>query len=403
MEQWSYQMMIDLYLDGELPVEQRSMLFSALATNEELQQHFHQALLIRLAALQEAQHLMPSPALTARIMSAAQMPPPPTSFFARVWRSRITRSILAVGSAFVCGIAVGSFLAPTTTTLSPSRNAQFTTAQLSKDAAAITDVQTSETTASAIFRENPRFPVPMPTSSPSPSVHSSDNNPPESVAIVPVATRTSTVALVHTDTPTLPTFHGVPRIPSVSSMPLTIALPPVPWSQKESELIISMRRTSMLAFRQPHLLAPVSSSPVANTIVAVEFRERNVSLCAQAGYEQFPLLTAKEEGSMQGAATPIRQYFPQQQMWWIGAGLRAYLPVDTAESLPLPFRPFAGIMLGTSASGVLGRGEVGILWEVLPSVGIQFLLEGMVHSHTVGSQWEHAEKLSGSIGVAFRF
>ncbi|MCX7930862.1 MAG: hypothetical protein N2663_09125, partial [Chlorobi bacterium] len=164
-----------------------------------------------------------------------------------------------------------------------------------------------------------------------------------------------------------------------------------------SKLVVGIRRTTTVLLRQQRLAQPVSSTPIDNTIVSVEHRNGNVGVFVQAGSEQFPIyeVSTKSDGTQALAL--------HQQLWWIGGGLRAYLLPTDDNSVLRTIRPVAGIMLGTSAYGVLGRAELGLVWEPLPDVGVQWLIEGMVHSHGVGTNWEHAEKLSGSIGLVFRF
>lgn len=51
MEQLSHRDMIDLFLDGQLPAETRSVFFAALAASEELQAELHRAVVIHAAAI----------------------------------------------------------------------------------------------------------------------------------------------------------------------------------------------------------------------------------------------------------------------------------------------------------------------------------------------------------------
>ncbi|MCX7930387.1 MAG: hypothetical protein N2663_06680, partial [Chlorobi bacterium] len=107
MDELTYRDMIDLYLDSMLPSEQRSVLFSALASSEELQADFYHALMIRLAASHYVQQLVPPPAVTARILAATA---PPASLLERIRQqlpTKTVRSTLATAAVLSIGFLIG--------------------------------------------------------------------------------------------------------------------------------------------------------------------------------------------------------------------------------------------------------------------------------------------------------
>lgn len=398
MEQWSYRDMIDLYLDGELPADHRAALFSTLASSDELQAEFHQALTLRIAALQEAQQLVPSPAVTANILAAAA---PPQRGVIRggkqLWRSVVGRMTTIVTTAAAISFVAGRLTAPTPTMI-PTNG---TTQQSSK----LPGIQ-------QLHQLTTIQQPPLPTSTAKPRPHTFAVAPvlePRGVSIQSGDTvqKEETVKIEHAplahSEPALIPRQQLPIEPVAKQTATALAASPSPrweivWPDATaSEIILSVRRTHTILLQQQRLVQPISSTLLANTIASLEYRQQNVGVFVQAGSEQFPIydVTAMSDG-------PPR-YTLRQQLWWIGGGMRAYLPLGDGNELLRTLRPVAGIMLGTSAYGVLGRGELGIVWEPFPSVGVQFLLEGMVHSHSAGTTWEHAEKLSGSIGLAFRF
>ena len=396
MEQLSHRDMIDLFLDGQLPAEMRSVFFAALAASEEFQADFHRATVIHAAAHRHAQTLQPPPALTASILAAATPQVPASRTRSGWFHTKALRTIALTAVATVIGFFIGRLSGPL-----PSITKL---AMQSEHAAAGNAVAGQYTTRQAI-----------PTSQNTPTAHTTTAQP---KSTSPVALRTpsanedtapipsdvlTAVAVMPLPTPALPVDSSPaslqPLPPPVGhtleqySAPLP--LPPAV-EEPEEEFILSIRQTTPLVLRQQRLLSPLSSSPLNNTMIAAEYRERTVSILAQCGYEQFPIyeVTAAADG------TP--QYTLRQLLWWVGGGMRVYAP-RAEEGLFRTLRPMAGIVLGTSQYGVLGRGELGLSWEVLPHLSVQCLLEGMVHSHGIGTNWEHAEKLSASIGLAFRF
>lgn len=387
MEQYSHRDLIDLYLDGELPADQHGALFSALASSDELQAEFHQALTLRIAALQEAQQLLPSPAVTARILAAAA--PPQRSVITagkRLWRSVVVRTTTIVASAAAIGFVIGRLTVPL-----PDKTAAIDINQRPVHTVSPA-LQHSLPVTSASYRQLPA----------SPAAHALDSIHPPNTRLTEDIVSIEDTLLPHSK-PSLIPQQRLPIEPITNQIPSTVSARSWPrWEiilpdAHDSELILSVRRTNTILLRQQQLVQPIASSPLANTIVSLEYRQQNVGVFVQAGFEQFPIYEV--------ATTPdgLSRYTLRQQLWWIGGGMRAYLPLGEGHELLRTLRPVAGIMLGTSAYGILGRGEVGLVWEPLPSVGVQFLLEGMVHSHSAGTSWEHAEKLSGSIGLAFRF
>ncbi len=63
--------LIYLFLDGEHTGVERSVLFRAMADNQELQHEFEDALKMRTAALNEASEIVPPAAVTQSLMSRA--------------------------------------------------------------------------------------------------------------------------------------------------------------------------------------------------------------------------------------------------------------------------------------------------------------------------------------------
>ncbi|MBL7973731.1 MAG: hypothetical protein JNJ85_02385, partial [Candidatus Kapabacteria bacterium] len=63
--------LIYLFLDGEHTPVERSVLFSSLANNSELQSEFEDALKIRAAAVKDASAIAPSATVTSALMSKA--------------------------------------------------------------------------------------------------------------------------------------------------------------------------------------------------------------------------------------------------------------------------------------------------------------------------------------------
>lgn len=392
MDQWTYRDLIDLYIDGELPVEQQAVLFSALASSQELQSEFHQALAIRLAARRQAQELVPPPALTARILSAAAVPATTGSLVQRVWNVAVARIALAVVGAAVIGFVVGQWFAPTQQATTSTNSAPVT--QHSTSIPPSVPLPSSTQQRTALQQTVPTVTHSTETRDTYTSVSSDAlaEQPPALKVIEPVAlpfAQLHDASAEHMSTvPIESSAHQVPHSPM-------FIIPAEP--DRPSVVVLSIRRTSTIMLRQSELAQPSTTTPLANTIAALEYRQRNVGLVLQAGYEQFPLyqVTRAQDGSP--------RYSLQQQLWWVGGGMRVYVPNEHNNMLLRSLRPVAGIMLGSSAYGVLGRAELGFVWEPLPQVGVQWLLEGMVHSHSIGTGWEHAEKLSTSLGLSFRF
>ncbi len=387
MEQ-SYHEQIDLFLDGELPAEQRPQLFAALASSDELQAEFHQALTIRLSARRYAQQLVPPPVLTARILAAASPPAPP--HVKRLWQSLVSPTVLVAVGAVVLGFLVGRLTSPPTPVTTPHQTAMPSSLPTQAQTLTITESQTLQqpitTTPPAGNDVLPTVSVAAPT--PSSPLHSGPNIPLLYIA-QPSANGSWQQETERSPHNAHPILASLPQ-----TIPDDIETPPPP---SNDEFIISIRRTSTVMLRQANLIQPDGSNPLHNTIASVEYRERNVALVIQAGSEQFPIYQVQATGNGQPS------YSLQQQLWWIGGGMRVYAPRNESNAILSTVRPVAGIMLGSSAYGVLGRIELGLVWEPLPTVGMQFLLEGMVHSHGVNRRWEHAEKLSTSIGLALRF
>lgn len=397
MEQLSHRDMIDLFLDGQLPAETRSVFFAALAASEELQAELHRAVVIHAVAHRHAQTLQPPPALTASILAAAATPQVPASRTRSGWlHAKALRTIALTAAATVIGFFIGRLSGPlpsTTKLAMQSEHAatgnavavQHTTTQ------AIPTSQNTQTAHTITAQPKNTSPIALRT----PSVD-------EDIAPIPNDALTA-AAVMPLPTPALPVDFS-PASPQPMPLPVghtleqhsaPLPLPPAV-EEPEEEFILSIRQTTPLVLRQQRLLSPLSSSPLNNTLIAAEYRERTVSILAQCGYEQFPIyeVTTTADG------TP--QYTLRQLLWWVGGGMRVYAP-RAEEGLFRTLRPLAGIVLGTSQYGVLGRAELGLSWEMLPRLSVQCLLEGMVHSHGIGTNWEHAEKLSASIGLAFRF
>lgn len=396
MEQRSHRDMIDLFLDGHLPAEMRSAFFAALAASEELQADFHRAVMIHVAAQRHAQMLQPPPALTASLLAAAvpQAPAPRTRIG---WlHTRALHTIALIATATVIGFFIGRLSGPLPSTTK--------LAMQSEHAAAGNAATVHHTTTQTIPTSQHTHPAHTATAQPRNTSPIAPRTPGAGEDTEPIPNDAPTLApLTPLPLPALPVDFSPPSpqpmTPPVghSLEPHSAPLPlPPAVEEPEEEFILSIRQTTPLVLRQQQLLSPLSSSPLNNTLIAVEYRERTVSILAQCGYEQFPIyeVTAAADGTM--------QYTLRQMLWWIGGGMRVYAP-RADEGLFRTLRPMAGIVLGTSQYGVLGRGELGLSWEVLPHLSVQCLLEGLVHSHGIGTNWEHAEKLSASVGLAFRF
>lgn len=113
MEQLSHRDMIDLFLDGQLPAETRSVFFAALAASEELQAELHRAVVIHAAAHRHAQTLQPPPALTASILAAAATPQVPASRTRSGWlHAKALRTIALTAAATVIGFFIGRLSGP---------------------------------------------------------------------------------------------------------------------------------------------------------------------------------------------------------------------------------------------------------------------------------------------------
>lgn len=390
MEQLTNRDRIDLFLDGALPAEERPALFAALASSDELQAEFYQAYTIRIAALGQAQHLVPPPALTARILASAAPPQPVARIAKSLWHSIAARTTVAVVGAIVIGFVTGRLTAPLPVEQHSVQSA-FRSAPIHSSPIPSATVAAPQAAPRNWSHTPSRVPAAPVTGSPLDTALHAD------------ASRASPITLSTAEQlPTLLARHSMlaPRAPSIGSSPLRNTAPlfeTYTEAEQTNQFVFGIRRTSTVMLRQAQLVQPIASTPLANTIASIEYRQRNVGIVIQAGQEQFPIFQVHQ------SPTGVQSYVLEQQLWWIGAGMRVYLPRSDDNLLLSSFRPVAGILLGTSAYGVLGRAEIGIVWELLPHVGVQCLLEGMVHSHGIGSQWEHAEKLSASIGLAVRF
>ncbi len=384
----SYREQIDLFLDGELPAEQRPQLFAALASSDELQAEFHQALTIRLSARRYAQQLVPPHALTARIIAAAAPPAPPRA--QKLWHSLVSPIALVAVGAVVLGFLVGRLTSPPAPVTTPQQTALPSPLPTQTQTLTIAESQTLQQPVTETPPVGDDLPsrVSVAAETPSSPLHSGPNVPLLHIA-QPSAIGSWLQEVERTPQKAHPILASPPQ-----TIPDHIETPP---PQSNDEFIISIRRTNTVMLRQADLIQPDGSNPLHNTIASVEYRERNVALVIQAGSEQFPIY------QVQATSNGQPSYSLQQQLWWIGGGMRVYAPRNEANAILSTVRPVAGIMLGSSAYGVLGRIELGLVWEPLPNVGMQFLLEGMVHSHGVNRRWEHAEKLSTSIGLALRF
>lgn len=391
MEQFSHRDMIDLFLDGQLPVELRNVFFAVLAASEELQADFHRAVSIHAAAHRHAQALHPPPALTASILATAGSQTSVPRTRSGPLSTNAFRTIALTATATVAGFFIGWL----STRLPPS-----------------TTPPMHPGTAVAVQKIEPEFPAaPQSTR----GVYTFE----QSASTAPMVPRPSiTGEYIASPSLAVPSIFPAMPLPAPALPVDCMARSPRPTAAKhsrttsehpsakellsqradksEGELIFSVRQTMPLALRQQRFLSPLNSSPLNNTLFAVEYREHAVSILAQWGYEQFPIYEVTT------AADGTTQHTLRQLLWWVGGGMRVYAP-RAEEGLFRSLRPMAGIVLGTSQYGVLARGELGLSWEWFPDISLQFLLEGMVHSHGIGTNWEHAEKLSASVGLAFRF
>lgn len=398
--------MIDLFLDGELPQEQRSELFAALAESDELQAEFHQALIIRLAALRQASALVPPPALTQAILSAAvRVPQSATNVLSRLWRSASLRSAVLTAVVGAVGFFIGRMSMSSPQSIAPPTLLSRATVQnnpLSLHAPSPTqvDVTIPHTTTSARSRHllaEKVVQMPQDTT----TIHA---------VIVQQPRRDTLASLLHQAL-----YHPFP-FRRGSDATLLVQSDQVKHRElfsraiNEATLTLGIRHTSSLYIRQSHLVQALSSTPITNAILSVEYREPTVGYFIEAGYEQFPIYevtqyTAVPAGSTLSTSSSQNQfsiYTLQQMLGWVALGMRSYIPLGE-QQLSSPLYGVLGIALGTSRYGVLGRGQLGIVVEPVPKLGLQLLLEGMVHSHGVRSQWEHAEKLSTSFGLVYRF
>lgn len=367
MEELSYSEMIDLLLDGELLPERRSELFARLAIDEQLQAEFQQALTIRIAALSEAQQLVPPPELATHILAAASQQAP--SLWHSLWQSSLVKAVAigmtSLGIGYFAGqLSLGS-RAPHTPPPQPA-------------AAATTQSSAPEQSAPPAVHASLLHTHPL---------HSSTTPHSTSPALL-----TSALPQPVTTTATLRMQHAPTITPTGAEMPSPTREPD---AERSSDVVVSIRRSVNIALRQHNLVQPVSN-PLANTIATIERREGSVGIFVDIGYEHFPLYEiSTSSGSSQ---LTLHQLLP-----WVAGGMRVYLPPIVQSSTGASLQPIVGIALGSSQYGVLGRGQLGLQWEVAPHLSIQALLEGMVHSHGIGSRWEHAEKLSASMGLSFRF
>ncbi len=388
MDQYSYRDMIDTFLDGQLPAEDRSLFFTALASNEELQKEFHRAVIIRTATYRNAQALQPPPALTSAILAAAATKPAHIHQRPR-WRdAKLLRIAALTASAAVVGFVIGRISGPHYHTPSNTQLTSVTTVQSEPPQPPLISERSSATNIPTTFRihtpvADTRQTIPLQNATTNKDI--ATDTLPSPPMDLPSSANESQQAHPHSIALTNHTMEHPKSIQKSSES-----------TDTQTEWIVSLRQTMPITMRQQRLVAPLSSSPLNNTIVAVEFRQQNVSILAQAGYEQFPIYEVMTAGD------GIPRYTLRQTLWWIGGGMRVYSP-PTDEGLFRTLRPMAGILLGTSQYGILGRAELGFVWEPMQHVSVHCLLEGMVHSHGIRNNWEHAEKLSASVGLALRF
>ena len=388
MDQYLYRDMIDTFLDGQLPAEDRSLFFTALATNEELQKEFHHAVIIRTATYRNGQALQPPQALTSAILSAAATKPTPNHQRPRGLDAKLLRIAALTASAAVVGFVIGRISGPHYYSPSSTQLASVTTVESEPPQPPLLSERPSATTIPTTSRIHAplvdiRHTVPLQNATTNEDIATDTLfSPPMDLPNINYESQQ-----IHPH-PVALTNHAMEQPKAIQKSPESTVT--------QTEWIVSLRQTMPITMRQQRLVAPLSSSPLNNTIVAVEFRQQNVSILAQTGYEQFPIY----EVTTAGDGAP--RYTLRQVLWWIGGGMRVYTP-PADEGLFRTLRPMAGIVLGTSQYGMLGRAELGFVWEPMQHIGVHCLLEGMVHSHGISTNWEHAEKLSASVGLALRF
>lgn len=105
--------LIDLVLDGEIDHNQSSSLFTTLATDNDLQVEFHQALAIRRAMSNDVQASAPSAEFTNALFNRAGVGIPseaPPSFFGKIafgWTHLAATAVVSLGIGAAATFSLG--------------------------------------------------------------------------------------------------------------------------------------------------------------------------------------------------------------------------------------------------------------------------------------------------------
>lgn len=418
--------MIYLFLDGEHTAVERSVLFSALANNQELQTEFEDALKIRSSAALDALTMAPPASVTSSLMAKAGFAGATAThavsqgWFSSLWSSYgatvLTYAVPAMMA--VSGFALGGYVFSADDAIlkeqlaaarSQSQEQQvsltrlesaFSESQslargLQEEVATLNTntIRQDETIRSLAGIIGSRLNAVAPTDA---SVQQSSDGGRVSEQTNMPATHSAQSSIA---TNMVDAEDGVSTVPPqaipITTRPVHFDLPVITTSSQLSEshddddyqIEVSLRGMSGLYLTQQQLVSNGRNNLLANLGVGMAYRFSNsFSVTAEAGQETFPLFIAGTSG-----------LYLRENLWWGTVGARYTIqPIRALWDI----QPVMQVSGGFSGSGPLVRAFTGLAWQADSRVVFRAGVEGMQAMFNYTSGWESARKLNFTYSVA---
>ncbi len=383
-----YSELIYLYIDGEASEAERTLLFSALATDAGLQAEFNDAFRMNSAVQKEIETTLPPPELTSQVFEKAGFVTndEPSrkkagwlALLLLLLNSRGIPILTAVGGALITyGVMrwnSGAEPSATIATNDASLQSTSATGNFTKD--------TTKTTPSIPNESNSSQRI-VPTNS-SRSISSDRTTIPSQRQSIQKDTKeyVSVITPAHRTMSALHSYHspfGQDDWRRLTAPQNTLSLP----ADDFTDLVMQVSGHSSLQDR-----GDASPATLNNMSISIASHlAPNHLLGGQLGQESFPIYNS--DGTFERNVNVL----------WIGALYR--YEMDGIQALG-GIQPFAQIVAAGTRSGPLGKGTLGVMWQPESRIILSFGLEATALVYQFQSASYGTQKLGMNYGISVKF
>ncbi len=382
-----YSELIYLYIDGEASEAERTLLFSALATDAALQAEFNDAFRMNSAVQKEIETTLPPPELTSQVFEKAGLvtTDEPSrkkagwlALLLLLLNSRGIPLLTAIGGALIMyGVMrwnSGAEPSATIATNDASPQSISATQKFNDTTSATPSIPNVSSTSQRI----------IPTSS-SRSISSDRTALPSERQSIQEDTKeyVSVITPAHRTISALPSYRspfGQDDWRSLTAPQNILSLP----ADDFADLVMQVSGHSGLQNR-----GDVSPATLNNMSISIASHlAPNHLLGGQLGQESFPIFSS--DGTFERNVNVM----------WIGALYR--YEMDGIQALG-GIQPFAQVVAAGTRSGPLGKGTLGVMWQPESRIILSFGLEATALVYQFQSASYGTQKLGMNYGISVKF